>query len=60
MLEEKALFKQFELSRKMKGNLESAHLVPRVLSYLPYGGRVGENPGNEVAEAAHPTIFLRQ
>ena len=24
------------------------NLVPRVLSYPPYGGRVGENPGNEV------------
>ena len=28
------------------------NLVPRVLSYLPYGGRVGErvgeNPGNKV------------
>ena len=26
-----------------------ANLVPRVLYYPPYGGRVGENPGNEVA-----------
>ena len=24
------------------------NLLPRVLSYPPYGGRVGENPGNEV------------
>ena len=24
------------------------NLVPRVLSYPPYVGRVGENPGNEV------------
>ena len=25
------------------------NLVPRVLSYPPYGGRVEEDPGNEVA-----------
>ena len=30
----------------MPGN----NLVPRVLSYPPYGGRVEENPGNEVEE----------
>ena len=26
------------------------NLIPRVLSYPPYGGRVGENPGNEIAD----------
>ena len=30
-----------------------SNLVPRVLSYLPYVGRVGENPGNEVGGAIH-------
>ena len=29
---------------------ESNNLVPRVLSYPPYVGRVGENPGNEVGK----------
>ena len=38
-----------------KINLAASNLVPKVLSYPPYGarererGRVGENPGNEVA-----------
>ena len=27
---------------------ETSNLVPRVLSYPPFVGRVGENPGNEV------------
>ena len=31
-------------------------LVPRVLSYPPYGGRVGENPGNEVDGIDHCII----
>ena len=32
----------------MSFNLDVTNLVPRVLSYPPYVGRVGENPGNEV------------
>ena len=46
--------KDMRVARERRGMLRrkpfkgSANLVPRVLSYPPYVGRVGENPGNEV------------